>query len=124
MSDILNRLREDAGRKTLSELIQEREAAAQEIERLRQGVVTLRSVPPHRSSVLRSEAPPLPAHPPLEGRVLVRIKDVALAVGLSRSSIYRMVSEGSFPAPLHLSTRTIAWKAADIQAWVDSRRST
>lgn len=39
--------------------------------------------------------------------------------GLSRSTIYREVEAGTFPAPIKLSERRIAWRNADLIAWVE-----
>jgi prophage regulatory protein len=40
---------------------------------------------------------------------------------LGRSSIYKLMEEGTFPISIHLSTRVIAWKRLVIQQWIDSR---
>lgn len=122
MRDLLDRLREDPGRKTLGELIQEREAAAQEIENLRQRLGAVRvpgiaKAPPKTPVAARVEVP----RPLLGEKVLLRLKDVSSAVGLCRSSIYRLVAEGTFPKPVHVSERSVRWRAADIEAWIEAR---
>ncbi|MCM2337326.1 MAG: AlpA family phage regulatory protein [Lysobacter sp.] len=38
---------------------------------------------------------------------------------LSRSTIYRRVAEGRFPAPVHLGGRASAWSSFELQAWID-----
>ncbi|WP_239467249.1 helix-turn-helix transcriptional regulator [Rhodoferax koreense] len=38
---------------------------------------------------------------------------------LSRSTIYRRVAEGRFPAPVHLGGRASAWSSATLQQWID-----
>jgi prophage regulatory protein len=45
-----------------------------------------------------------------------RLKDVMRITALSRSTAYRRVSEGRFPAPVHLGGRA---SAAALQAWID-----
>ena len=37
--------------------------------------------------------------------------------GLSRTTVWRKVREGSFPAPVQLSAQTVAWREADLAAW-------
>ena len=48
---------------------------------------------------------------------LLNITKVIEATSLSRSSIYRDVKAGTFPAPVRLKRRRVAWRAADIAAW-------
>lgn len=52
---------------------------------------------------------------------LLRLPEVKMTVGLGRSSIYRMVGEGNFPRPVHLSLRAVAWSSKDIENWVLDR---
>ena len=126
MRDIVARLRRDAGQLTIAELIQEREAAACEIERLRERQDRLRvAVPSSRGA----PAPPPPAPKiaaerpqPLQLGALVRLSDVCKLVGLSRSSIYSRVGEGSFPAPVKLSDHCVRWRREDLEAWVQNPR--
>ena len=124
MRDIVARLRRDAGQLTIAELIQEREAAAYEIERLRDQHDRLQvAVPPSRTT----PAPP-PTAPktsaerpqPLQLGALVRLSDICKLVGLSRSSIYSRVGEGSFPAPIRLSDHCVRWRREDLDAWVQA----
>ncbi len=51
--------------------------------------------------------------------MLLRIGDVERMVGLGRSSIYRNMDAGKFPAPLALGTGAVRWRYSDIAAWVD-----
>ena len=122
MRDIVARLRRDAGQLTLAELIQEREAAACEIERLRErqdgirvAVPTTRTAPASLPSAPKSSAE---RPQPLQLGALVRLSDVCKLVGLSRSSIYRRAGEGSFPAPVKLSEHCVRWRREDLDAWI------
>ena len=38
--------------------------------------------------------------------------------GLSRSTIYRKIAEGTFPAQIKISTNGAGWKESDINRWV------
>jgi len=52
---------------------------------------------------------------------LLRLPDVQRLSGLSKSSIYRLESEGRFPARVRLSQRCTAWRADELAAWLDAR---
>ena len=41
----------------------------------------------------------------------------------SRSSLWRWVKEGRFPAPFKLGNRMTAWRASDVAAWLASREA-
>ncbi len=51
----------------------------------------------------------------------VRLPFVVNAIGLSRSSIYKLINEGRFPKQTHLSERTAAWRLSEVRAWMDAR---
>jgi prophage regulatory protein len=55
---------------------------------------------------------------------LIRIKEVCLLVGVSRSTIYRMVDDGNFPSPLDLGERFKAWQKKTIIDWITSHHET
>jgi len=50
-----------------------------------------------------------------------KLLDVKLITGLSRSSIYRMASEGKFPKPIKLGARSSGWLATEIDQWLTDR---
>lgn len=60
--------------------------------------------------------PPTSQAPP----AFYRLRDVIRITALSRSTIYRRISEGRFPAPVHLGGRASAWPSAALQQWIDS----
>ena len=49
------------------------------------------------------------------------INKVAEMTGLSNATIYRYVNAGIFPKPLDLGSRRVAWREADVLAWMTSR---
>ena len=53
--------------------------------------------------------------------VLLTRCEVERRTGLSRSTIYRKMRDGSFPVPLKVSDRAVRWRESDIRAYVDSR---
>ena len=52
----------------------------------------------------------------------LRLADVTMRVGLSRSAIWRMAKEGNFPPPRRLSTRAVGWDANEIETWLRQRK--
>jgi excisionase family DNA binding protein len=52
---------------------------------------------------------------------LIRLVEVTRRVGLSRSTVYKLLSEGRFPPPRRLGPRSVALVAGDIDAWIESR---
>jgi prophage regulatory protein len=56
----------------------------------------------------------------MNSRVL-RLSEVKLRVGLSRSSIYQRVQIKEFPAPIPLGDRAVGWVESEIEEWVNSR---
>jgi prophage regulatory protein len=54
---------------------------------------------------------------------LMKLTDVTKATGLGRSTIYRKIAEGGFPAPLRLSAGCVRWDGDDLAAWKASLRA-
>ncbi|MHB8847264.1 MAG: helix-turn-helix transcriptional regulator [Burkholderiales bacterium] len=49
---------------------------------------------------------------------LLRLSQLKLIVGLSKSSIYLMMATGDFPRPINLGPGSVAWISTDIMAWI------
>jgi prophage regulatory protein len=49
---------------------------------------------------------------------IVRLTTVLSRTGLSRSTIYRKIAEGTFPAQLRISVNGAGWRESDISRWV------
>jgi prophage regulatory protein len=49
-----------------------------------------------------------------------RLRDVIRITALSRSTIYRRITEGRFPAPVHLGGRASGWPRTSLQQWIDN----
>lgn len=49
---------------------------------------------------------------------IIRLKEVIDSTGLSRSTIYKYISEGSFPKSLDLGGRSVGWLESEIQDWI------
>ena len=52
---------------------------------------------------------------------ILREADVHKITGLSRTTRWRLIRSGRFPAPLELSTNTIGWQATKIETWISTR---
>lgn len=60
---------------------------------------------------------------------ILRLPEVKARTGLSRSTIYLRVSEGTFPQPVKLGARAVGWLESEVEAWLqncveESRRAT
>ena len=55
-------------------------------------------------------------------RLFARLPTVMQATGLGRSTIYRLVASGAFPAPVHLGPRAVAGRWSDLDQWSETRR--
>ncbi|WP_265975703.1 helix-turn-helix transcriptional regulator [Brucella intermedia] len=51
---------------------------------------------------------------------IIRLNTVLARTGLSRSTIYRKIREGTFPAQLRISINGAGWKESDINRWVEN----
>jgi len=49
-----------------------------------------------------------------------RIAEVTSLVGVSEPTIWRRVKDGSFPAPVRVSKRAVAWRQSDLREWADN----
>ena len=49
---------------------------------------------------------------------IIRMDTVRDRTGLSRSTIYRKIAEGTFPAQLKISINGTGWRESDIDRWV------
>jgi predicted DNA-binding transcriptional regulator AlpA len=63
----------------------------------------------------------------IEGIRLVNIYlpngKVKALTGLSKSSLYELIRDNNFPAPIHLGPRTVAWVSSEVRQWAAERIS-
>jgi prophage regulatory protein len=52
---------------------------------------------------------------------ILRLPAVKTSTGLSRSTIYLRVSQGTFPKPVSLGGRAVGWLEAEVQDWLQRR---
>lgn len=61
----------------------------------------------------------MPDAHPFSNRLL-DLRDVSAKVGLGKSSIYRMVDSGTFPAPRQVGAKAVRWLESEIDAWMEA----
>lgn len=52
---------------------------------------------------------------------ILRLPAVKASTGLSRSTIYLRVSQGTFPRPVSLGGRAVGWVESEIDGWIAER---
>ena len=52
---------------------------------------------------------------------ILRLPAVQQRTGLSRSTIYLRISEGSFPKPISLGGRAVGWIDEEINEWLNQQ---
>ena len=51
---------------------------------------------------------------------ILRLKAVLERTGLSRSTVYRKMQQGSFPKNIQISDRCTGWRQSKVDAWLES----
>lgn len=52
---------------------------------------------------------------------ILRLPAVKTRTGLSRSTIYLRITEGSFPKPVSLGGRAVGWVEAEVNDWLNQQ---
>lgn len=52
-----------------------------------------------------------------------RRPEVEAITGLSRSTLYAQMKDGTFPRPIRLGARAVGWRKSDIEKWLSERES-
>ena len=50
---------------------------------------------------------------------LIRLPEVLKRTGFGKAWIYRLISEGRFPAPVKIGTRAVAFVESEIDEWIE-----
>ena len=53
----------------------------------------------------------------------LRTKQVAQALGVGRSTLYKMVAEGSFPKPHSLGPSMSFWRTSVVNDWLNQQKA-
>ena len=51
----------------------------------------------------------------------IRLPEVKAVTGLSKTSLYALIKEKRFPAPVRLGPRAVAWVKSEIRQWAAER---
>ncbi len=54
---------------------------------------------------------------------IIRLPQAIQKTGLSRSTIYSLISRGEFPQKIQLATRSIGFLESEINDWIESKLS-
>lgn len=49
---------------------------------------------------------------------IIRLKTVIVRTGLSRSTIYRMIAEGTFPMQVRIGVQATGWYESEVEKWI------
>lgn len=52
---------------------------------------------------------------------LIRLPQVTHRAGKPRSSIYEDMQKGTFPTPVKIGKRSVAWIEEEVDAWIEER---
>ncbi|WP_210480275.1 helix-turn-helix transcriptional regulator [Pantoea ananatis] len=76
----------------------------------------------HTALTAPPSAPAAPSAPyaPFQERFM-RLPEVIHVCGLSRSTIYDLISRDAFPAQISLGGKNVAWAASEVNAWMNER---
>lgn len=53
--------------------------------------------------------------------IILRLPQVKQITGLSRSTIYLLISKGNFPKQIKLGERAVGWVDEDINKWISQK---
>lgn len=73
------------------------------------------------ASMLEKRGQPAPT--PKAPVRLIRRPELEAMTGLPKSTLYDYLAAGTFPAPVKLSARSVAWRLGEVEAWIESRQS-
>ncbi|WP_057696742.1 helix-turn-helix transcriptional regulator [Escherichia coli] len=72
-----------------------------------------------------SVSTPAPAAPvlpvPAQQERFIRLPEVMHLCGLSRSTIYDLISRDAFPQQISLGGKNVAWVQSEVNAWMAAR---
>ena len=54
---------------------------------------------------------------------LLRLPQVKTITGLSKSTVYARIAEGTFPKQIPIGPRLVVWVESDIQNWISEQVS-
>ena len=55
---------------------------------------------------------------------ILRLPEVKVKTGLSRSYIYYLITQNKFPNTIRIGSRCVGWLESDINSWIESKLPT
>ncbi|MFE4112477.1 helix-turn-helix transcriptional regulator [Kosakonia sp. YIM B13611] len=75
-----------------------------------------------QSISVSTPAPAAPVLPvPAQNERFIRLPEVMHLCGLSRSTIYDLISRDAFPQQISLGGKNVAWVQSEVSAWMADR---
>ena len=59
----------------------------------------------------------------LSDQTLIRPRDAAAMLGISRKHLYALTEQPDFPKRIYISVRVVAWRVRDLEEWIAARPS-
>lgn len=79
---------------------------------------------PPREAVATTGGNATIATTPAAQDILYRLPEVIAITGQGGSTVYRHIVEGTFPGPVRLGAKSVAWRKSEIDRWIAARPST
>ena len=57
----------------------------------------------------------------LSNQTLVRPREAAAMLGISRKHLYALASRPDFPDRVRISDRVVAWRVSDLEQWIATK---
>lgn len=51
----------------------------------------------------------------------LRQKDILVFIPISKSALWKWVSDGRFPKPIKLTSKTTVWRSQDVLNWIEEK---
>jgi prophage regulatory protein len=83
------------------------------LNRHHQGDLALATVPKERKMLELKKVNPV--------KRVMNLNDVLMTLGISKSTLYRLIGAGNFPKPFKLGERLNAWRVETIEAWLNAQ---
>lgn len=58
-----------------------------------------------------------------KSKILINRKKLLAMIPLSERTIFNMEQRGEFPRRIALTSRNVAWDLAEVETWIEARRS-
>lgn len=59
----------------------------------------------------------------LNGKTLINRRHLLAMIPLSERTIYNLEKRGDFPRRIPLTSRNVAWDLAEVEAWIEGRKT-